>query len=257
MKNNNHIIKNNYVLICIIIILITMIIVKNDNLKLQSYTFTNNTPHTINIRKSAHPIITIICGVHGNEYAPSIGCQQFINENNFKKGNLFFIPRVNKEGLKTENRYLPSKSNFLFKYDINRKFGKDDNKLINSITNIVDKSDFVLDFHEAYRFHVSDKGPYKSMGSTISSTLNNDSIHIAKHLINDINSTITDNNKKFIYLDDKKYNIPYSLGDYCNKKKINYNLVEITGINNAQPLELRVSQTKYLLNSLFVYFNLL
>jgi len=64
-------------------------------------------------------------------------------------------------------------------------------------------------------------------------------------------------NKKFIYLDDKKYNIPYSLRDYCNKKKINYNLVEITGINNAQPLELRVSQTKYLLNSLFIYFNLL
>lgn len=70
---------------------------------------------------------------------------------------MFFLPRVNEEGLKMKNRYLPSKSNFIFKYDINRQFGKDNNDLMNTITNIVDKSDFVIDFHEAYRFYVSEK----------------------------------------------------------------------------------------------------
>ena len=84
------------------------------NLKIDS--FTNKIPQVINIKKTEYPIIIVIYGVHGNEYAPPIGCEEFIkeNENNFKKGNLFFLPRVNEEGLKMKNRYLPSKSNFYF-----------------------------------------------------------------------------------------------------------------------------------------------
>jgi len=146
----------------------------------------------------------------------------------------------------------------VFKYDINRNFGKDDNDLINSITNIVDNSDFVIDFHEGYRFNISDVNfIHKSMGSTISSTLNDYSTNISNHLIADINTTITDPNKKFVYLDDKQFDIPYTLRDYCIKKNINYNLVEITGINDAQPLELRVAQTKHILRSLFTHLELL
>ena len=95
------------------------------------------------------------------------------------------------------------------------------------------------------------------MGSTISASLNDYSINIANHLVNDINKTITDPDKLFAYLDDKTYDIPYTLRDYCNKKNINYNLVEITGINDAQPLDLRVVQTKRILTALFKHLTLI
>jgi len=253
MNHKNNIkLHKDYILVFIVVLLITLIIAKKQYFNLQLDAFTNKTPQVINIKKSEYPIITVICGVHGDEYAPPIGCEAFIKENNFKNGNMFFIPRVNEEGLKMKNRYLPGKSNIIFKYDINRNFGKKNNDLINTITNIVDKSDFVIDFHEAYRFYVSEKNFLnKSMGSTISASLNDYSINIANYLVNDINKTISNPDKKFAYLDDKSYDIPYTLRDYCNKKNINYNLVEITGINDAQPLDLRVAQTKRILTALF------
>ena len=57
------------------------------------------------------------------------------------------------------------------------------------------------------------------MGSTISASLNDYSINIANYLVNDINKTIINPDDKFTYLDDKTYDIPYTLRDYCNKKK--------------------------------------
>lgn len=248
-------IQKNYIFIFSILVFIILILL--NYLKSESYTFINKTPLVINIKKSEYPIITVICGVHGNEYAPPIGCEEFIKENNFNKGNLFFIPKVNEEGLSIKSRYMPSKSNFFNNYDINRQFGKNNNEFINTITKIVDKSNFVIDFHEGYKFHISDKNPFKSMGSTISASLTEHSIYIANYLVNDINKTIIDSNKKFVYLDDKNYDIQYTLMDYCKKKNINYNLVELTGINDAQPLDLRVAQTKRILTTLFKHLNLL
>ena len=37
---------------------------------------------------------------------------------------------------------------------------------------------------------------------------------------------------------------------------INYNLIEITGQNNKQHLDIRIKQTIIILNSLFKYFKL-
>jgi hypothetical protein len=55
----------------------------------------------------------------------------------------------------------------------------------------------------------------------------------------------------------KKYDIKNTLRDYCENKNINYNLIEITGQNNKQTLELRVNQTKSILYYFFDFYNII
>tara|TARA_B100001093_G_scaffold487749_1_gene524290 strand:- start:701 stop:1444 length:744 start_codon:yes stop_codon:yes gene_type:complete len=205
----------------------------------------------IQFHKSNYPNIVIIAGTHGDEYAPPIGIEKFIKQNgqNFKRGNLIFIPRVNKIGLKKKTRYLPCKSNFLNDYDINRNYGiHSQNSIENQIINIISKADLVIDFHEGYDFNIINK---ESIGSSFSiSDTHPEVITIANGLKNHINSFINHPQKKFTLLinDD---NPKHSLSYYSNKNKIPYILVELTGKYNKQPLNLRINQTYLILKKLF------
>lgn len=206
----------------------------------------------INIKKSLSPKIVIIGGVHGNEYGPTHGIEKFLKTNKFKSGNLYFIPRVNVSGLKKKSRYLVCKDKI---YDINRNFyDENTNHIEKDIMNLIKDADFVLDFHEAYFFHQINKN---SLGSTILPGKTKISNTISEFLVEKINNTITEEKKKFIVLIDSKFNIKKTLRDYCNNKKINYILVEITGQNNAQPLSLRIFQTINILTNFFEYFKIL
>ena len=243
---------NIVILSIIVIILITFIFTYSEsycgNLRLNIKSF--------NTGKSKK--LVIISGVHGNEYAPPIGVSNFISQhiNNFDKYNyhIVFIPRVNEEGLIQKRRHLPCKSTITYNHDINRNFYTETEKILDEtslekqIINIIQDADFVLDFHEAYDFHILKPS---SIGTTISISNTGLPLNMASLLVNGINETIPDNNKKFTILSIDEYNIPHTLRDYCEKKGIHYNLVEITGQNNKQPLNIRVNQTLKILNTLF------
>ena len=62
-------------------------------------------------------------------------------------------------------------------------------------------------------------------------------------------STIIDNKKKFTF-SAKHKEIEGTLYVYCKNANKNYLLVEITGQNNVQPIELRVNQVIFIINIL-------
>lgn len=235
---------NSIIIVCIIVIVIYFT-------KKQTFDyFTTVTKCTdeleiINIKKSESPKILILSGIHGNEYAPPIGVKEFIEkyQNKFKKGNLFFIPTINKQGLEIKER-----NHLCKKHDMNRQFGKNiPYKIIDTITKLVKQCDIIIDFHEGYDFHIQNP---QSIGSTIIPNKNKEAIKIGKQLVKDINNTIKDKQKHFVFL--QKLNISNSLRWYLQKyKQKQYLLIELTGIDDKQPLEIRVSQTKFLLIKIF------
>ena len=192
--------------------------------------------------------LLFIAGVHGNEYGPTLGIEDYLKENGTKlKGNLVFIPRVNISGIDKKVRYMDCLGE---NYNVNRHFKKNTNKFQKRILNLVNKSNITLDFHEAYDFHIINKN---SIGSTIMVSNHNKLQKLGKILIDEINKTITDKNKKFIYLNNSKYDIKNSLLNYCKLNNKLYFLIEITGQNNKQPLELRKEQTRIILDKYLKY----
>lgn len=192
--------------------------------------------------------LLVIAGVHGDEYGPTLGIEDYLKENGNKlRGNLVFIPRVNISGIDKKVRYMDCLGE---NYNVNRNFKKNTNKFQKRIINLVNNSNITLDFHEAYDFHIINKN---SIGSTIMASNHNKLQKLGKILINDINKTINDENKKFIYLNNSDYDIKNSLRNYCKLNNKLYFLIEITGQNNKQPLELRKEQTRIILHKCLEY----
>lgn len=207
--------------------------------------------------------VLVIGGVHGNEPAPAFGIEEFYNSKlNNLIGNITFIPKVNSEGIKNNTRYLPCHSNLFISYDINRHFKHNQqlNAFQTNLIKIIDKHDFILDFHEAYDFH---KVNNKSVGSCIlpgnnysDKTILPKLLDICDYLKHQINFTINDKSKKFSVITNDKYYIENTLRDYCEKVNKPYILIEITGQNNKQPLKLRKKQTIKILKHFFKKLNM-
>ena len=238
----------NILLLIIILLVLYFFIIKKDN-------FINkencNKLNIIKFNKSKTPKLVVIGGVHGNEYGPVYGIEKFIknNSNIFNKGNVKFIPRVNNIGILRNTRHYDCIDD---DYNINRNFDSDIqiHSLEDKIINIIKDADYVIDFHEGYDFH---KLNNSSIGSTISSTSSLLSKKVSKYIVQNINKYIKEDFKKFTLIK-KKEAIKNSLRYYCDKNNINYSLIEITGQNNKQPLEIRIKQTNIILNSFFKYF---
>lgn len=195
--------------------------------------------------------IFIIAGVHGNEYAPPYGLDRFIKDNHTKfKGSILFIPRVNEPGLNKKVRYM---SCFGEKYDINRNFKSNGNLFQQKIMNLAKRSALTIDFHEGYDYNIINKN---SIGSTIMNSSNKNLGELVSFLVHKVNLTIPDKNKKFVYLNNYKY-IKNSFRHYCIQNGLDYILVEITGQNNAQKLDVRIKQTLLLLENIFKYKDLI
>jgi hypothetical protein len=187
------------------------------------------------------PLLLMIAGTHGNEPAGTIGLEQFIRSNvKISKGKIIIIPRVNKIGLFLGTRWG---FNAFFPIDYNRNYPLDANELAGDhinrqILNYTRRADFTLDFHEGWGFSIQEPN---SMGSGIYPSNTELAKKIAENVMHGLNLSIWESNKKFtISLDSGR--IPNSLDTWHNALKKNYVLIETSGQNNIQPIDLRISQ---------------
>jgi len=204
--------------------------------------------------------ILIIGGTHGNEPAGTVAIKKLINDLNMKrfvtKYNLILVPYVNYCGIKLNTRHL-----YLLNDD-NREYHifNTTHPINKKIIKLVNRSDFVLDFHEGWGFFREFKS---SIGNTISPTNTPESIRIANLFYNSVNDIIKYPIQKFaILIDNKKLikskpdkyfsntNIIGSLRNYCDLIKKNYILIETAGQNDVQDLSVRVHHNRVFIDSL-------
>jgi len=224
--------------------------------------------HIIDSKKEG-PTVMIIGGTHGNEPAGYLAVKKLLEDINSRKieinrGKLILVPEVNYCALRLGIRYIP------FVGDINRKYPVNINEKIssqinNKIVELANSADFILDFHEGWGFHKLDNN---SIGSTITPNDNKISHDIAQLFLEQINKNIYENNKKFSiltsdedllkldgYSRDKE--IKGTLRYYLNLINKNYVLIETTGQNNIQKIDVRLYQNRLFINELLRYYNLI
>lgn len=221
--------------------IIALIVVYNECSKKYSpviYKFTNN-------QSNNNLNLLIISGVHGNERAGPYTLNDLIKKKYFENKNfktITIIPIVNIFGYKYNTRY----QNDIFNPDINRLFYNETNApLAKLIIDQVKKSDIILDFHEGYDYYLQDKN---SIGSTISTT---EDSKVAKDIIKILNESIRDKKKSFTLLR-KNCNIKNSLQCfmYTHYPDKLYMLIETTGQNEIQPMDVRYNQIKIILDGI-------
>lgn len=183
--------------------------------------------------------ICFIGSVHGNEPAGCVALTQLINDGFFNnQKNIFIrvIPCVNEWGLKINTRYQPN----LLHPDINRNFDKQPLDTISyKIAKLIEGMDWVIDIHEGYDFHLLNP---KSVGSTLSPSPHPESQQMANIMVQNINQTIRDPEKKFTVLYNNSCKIKKTLACYRLSKNKKYILIEITGQSDIQPINLRKAQ---------------
>lgn len=188
--------------------------------------------------------ILIIGGTHGNEPAGYYGIEEVYNEIKYRDDlpfELIMIPNVNKLGLLLNIRTF-------FTKDLNREYGLE-NGTYSIINNLIEplarNSDLILDLHEGWSYN---KITPDSMGSTISGK------NIPTKLINDmlrnLNMDITRAEKKFYYTEFEP--IEGTLDEIMENNQT-YILVETTGQNDIQPINIRINQMKSVIYSVLNY----
>lgn len=202
--------------------------------------------------------IMLIGGVHGNEPAGTYALYDLIEKLKTNevstRHELLIVPLVNKFGFRYNSRYYANTS-----IDLNREFLKSNAPMeirkIRSLINIF-QPDLIIDFHEGWGWHKMNR---RTLGSTISPNY----IHLYPFVINlvrHLNSKIPNSRKHYTAFSSTgntgACGIDGTLACYCHRKQINHILVEITGQNNIQSMELRKNQIKEILNYIldFQYF---
>lgn len=197
---------------------------------IKSYTITSNKPG---------PITLIIATTHGNEPAGFYGIHRFIDTNPvITHGSIILIPSLNSCGMALNIRNNP-----LGDYDINRSY-MSHYFLNNQIQKLVQKADWIIDNHEAWGYKKMNNG---SIGSGIYAGNTKEAQLLANNLVNKINPSISEEYKKF-----STGNIPLihgSLRELCQKLNKHYILVETSGINDIQPLDLRIQQQQFFIEN--------
>ena len=202
--------------------------------------------------KNKGPKILLIGGTHGNEPAGYVTLLRL--QNAFKKkkltlrvGELTIIHNINSCGYFIGNRHY---NNIGPRIDLNRFYNK--NFFINKkVENIVDKYDIILDFHEGWGY--INRKENNSIGSSIQT------INIPKYQYDELLKII--NNK--IHIDYKKWSlntraiIDNTLRDYCLRKNKKYMLIETSGQNNVQNINVRINQSLEIINYILKKYKLL
>lgn len=200
------------------------------------------------------PCLGIIAGVHGNEPAATIALEQLLKSNDAllkpKRGKIILIPAANQCGLYENTRWHPTENQklFDFQYDLNRKFNEygGTNGKSEQIIDALRGCDLTLDFHEGWGWNVTTRngwGPV-SLGSSIFGTNHPLASAVAKRAVEEINMSISDSDKKFVQLMDESCTIPSTLGCYFEKSKKASVVIETSGQNDVQSLEVRMAQVK-------------
>ena len=215
--------------------------------------------------------ILILGGIHGNEPAGSISIINLIDDLNnniieLKNIKLILIPKVNYCALNINKRQMPYIGDLNRKFPTSVNFNRNDlHPIIKQIVDLIDISDFILDFHEGWGFHRENNN---SIGSTITPNTTTKSLEITNILYNNINAIIEDPLKKFQILthnedliksDPTKYShdvlIETSLRYYVSLINKDYILIETSGQNDIQPLETRTNQNKIFIRSILNALN--
>ena len=121
-------------------------------------------------------------------------------------------------------------------------------QIIKSVFN----ADFIVDFHEGWGFS---KVEPKSLGSGIYPSNTSLAKNIGNNLLSILNNTIVDEDKKFIINFDSP-RIPNTLDSYTNTYNKNYILVETSGQDDIQPINLRVEQVILVINVVLENLNM-
>ena len=197
------------------------------------------------------PVVYIQGSIHGNEPSGTDTCNKILNEIKYNKfmnfnGTLIIFPYPNIVGYTLGIRWALKN----FNLDLNRNFvGRGKCKTTKKIIQIADKSDFIIDLHEGYSYHLKNKN---SVGSTLSPN-GTKSKKYANNIIKKLNERIQVNFKKFSINQQDECYINSSLRCYCKDK--NYILVETTGQNNIQPINLRIGQMYLIITEILKYMN--
>jgi len=237
-----------YILILIVIIVITIFLYYKSIINNICY---KEPEYFEYIGKEKGPTIFIIGATHGNEPAGYYGIKEYMNKLNkqeilLKKGKIIFIPSVNYCGLQLNKR------NHNTVGDINRLYVENTNIINKLIINFSKISDFIIDFHEGYDYaNKSDE----TLGSTITPAETETSLKVANLVINNINKIINIEYKKFKINHNKKIN--GTLREYADVNKLNYILVETTGQNNIQPINIRTEQCINVINTVLEYYSMI
>jgi hypothetical protein len=243
-----------WILICAGLIIVTFIILVHYS----NESFTDSTTWIYDTGIQG-PCIGVLAGMHGNEPAACYELQKLIESGWFsqiKQGSVRVIPVANPNGLRFNMR-----NNFLL--DMNRQFHEDGpmTKDASYILDFFKPCDIIIDFHEGWGFHQISP---ESLGSTIMPN-SQKSRFIANKLVHDLNQDplmidlITQNNKKaWVSLEPKRAcEITTTLSCYYKRRDKNHILVETTGQNNIQPLNIRQNQVRVILTSLLKQMNML
>jgi hypothetical protein len=192
--------------------------------------------------------VCLITGVHGNEPAGSILFNNLIESGYFERvaemKGIFIrvLPNVNEFGLDFGLRH----QNNVFHPDINRTFEEGGMDVMSKdIIRLIKNMTLIIDFHEGWGFHRLNK---KSIGSTL--TVTDNVKKLANVIVTELNRTIPEDYKKFTILD-RMCSIKTALSCYANNMGKQYILVETTGQENIQPLEIRHSQIQTILDVTF------
>tara|TARA_B110000208_G_C11794818_1_gene439079 strand:+ start:2399 stop:3157 length:759 start_codon:yes stop_codon:yes gene_type:complete len=237
---------NRYLLLITIILLI---VTNKKCIEFFNYKYTplmdDITTYTVNNKNK----LFILGSVHGNEPAGTDACKLLIKKLKnckLKNGTLSIYTKPNPYGYNNNIRYQHT----LLNRDINRNYINNgrcnvSKFIIKNIKNYT-KNDLIIDLHEGYDYH---KLNSNSVGSTIIPLPNKFCINIANKMVKKLNDNIDEKHKKFtVLINDPNHNDPYgSFRDWCLKNKKNYILVELTGQNNKQHINIRVNQNITLL----------
>lgn len=196
--------------------------------------------------------VCFVAGVHGNEPAASLLLKELVKTDYFsnisEEKELFIrvLPGVNEFGLAFGIR----NQNSLFNPDINRTFvGDGQGNISKEMIALTKDIPLIIDFHEGWGFHLIDKD---SLGSTLTSTKR--AIPLAQKMVERVNQGISVPEHKFMILD-RMCEIKSSFSCYSNRHGKNYILVETSGQNNIQPIEVRQQQVMIILDTVFDFFD--
>lgn len=190
------------------------------------------------------PRVLVIASTHGNEPAGFFALQRLVVSNpQVSRGYVLLLPSLNTCGRCANRRHA------LGDFDINRNYP--DKTYINSqVSKLVDKSDWVIDLHEGWGFRKLDP---RSVGSGIYPGDSKEAATLCNEIIDGINESIAEPNKRFSTGPIPR--VQGSLREMCNKKKKHYLLVETSGINDIQPIGLRVAQHMYIIKRALARLN--
>jgi hypothetical protein len=197
--------------------------------------------------------LLIVGSVHGNEPAGTVACYKLIEKLSngsikLKSGKVTIIPTVNPCGVLNYTRT----SNGI---DLNRTYENgtivpQQNRIV---MDYVKKNDVVIDCHEGHGYYLLNGTllqPNKSMGSTLTAGkgvidarvgTRICSVNLAENSIAHINNVLnlTGHYRFSLYPDN---DLKGTLRDYCNSINRPYVLIETTGQNEIQPINIRRDQ---------------